>query len=402
MFRAFTAYAATAAVILAITSSVSAQERSTEFESRALPGLTFTPSIAVGGLWDSNVGVAGNRGFGQKTERDVLFTLEPQGLLEFRNNRTEFAGGFKGYLRRYVEIDELNGFDQRLFLSFQRMATKRLMVFARNEYADVPTTDEVPLNGIPFSRTGSLSNRFATGIELRLSKYDDLALRYDNTWVSFDNESTFLRGGILHEVRVDYDRRLSERVKVGSEYRLRRAVINNALNIEDVMWFHDIGGTVEYALGPHLTLHGAGGYSVLRDPITRDRSAPYLRGELTRDTERMKAGFFYQRSFAPSFGFGGSTESQELRGYVHMPISRNRFYVHSTAGWSRTDPLERLADLELDTFTADSTVGYSLSRAFRLEGFYIYTRQDSRITGGEVNRHRTGAQFVISQPVRIR
>ena len=44
----------------------------------------------------------------------------------------------------------------------------------------------------------------------------------------------------------------------------------------------------------------------------------------------------------------------------------------------------------------------ALARWLRLEGFYAFTRQDSQVTGGEIHRHRTGVQIVISQPVRIR
>ena len=49
-----------------------------------------------------------------------------------------------------------------------------------------------------------------------------------------------------------------------------------------------------------------------------------------------------------------------------------------------------------------STVGYSAARWLRLEGFHAFTRQDSQVTGGEINRQRIGAQVVVSQPMRIR
>ena len=48
-----------------------------------------------------------------------------------------------------------------------------------------------------------------------------------------------------------------------------------------------------------------------------------------------------------------------------------------------------------------STLGYAATRYLRVEGFYAFTRQDSRIAGGKVNRQRVGAQVVISQPMRI-
>lgn len=405
LYRRFAAALVLALATMPATSAQQQQQqqqpqRPTEFESWTVPGWTFTPSVSIGGLWDSNVAVAGNQAEGRGTERGRLFVFEPQGQLEFRNNRTDFVGGYKGYVRRYFDTEQLNGFDQRLFLSLQRLATKRVTVFARNEFADVPSTDEVLLNGIPYSRTGSKSNRFATGVEMRLTKYDDLTFRYENTWVSFDNQSTFLRGGLMNEARVDYGRRLSERTTVGGEYRVRQAELNDGAQ---VMWFHDFGGTVQYALGPHVSVTAAGGYSVLRDPrVTDQEGGAYVRGELTRRAERATSGVYYERSFAPSFGFGGSSESQELRGYVHMPFSRNRFYLQSSAGWRQTNPLALLDELDLDTFLIDNTVGYGATRWLRLEVFHVYTRQDSRITGGEINRHRAGAQVVISQPMRIR
>ena len=35
----------------------------------------------------------------------------------------------------------------------------------------------------------------------------------------------------------------------------------------------------------------------------------------------------FERMFVPSFGFGGTNQSQEVRGYVRMPLSRNRIYI---------------------------------------------------------------------------
>jgi hypothetical protein len=105
--------------------------------------------------------------------------------------------------------------------------------------------------------------------------------------------------------------------------------------------------------------------------------------------------------FVPSFGFGGSSDSQELRGYVRMPISRNRMYVQAAATWRRSDPFVD-TELALDTILLRTTFGYSATRWLRVEGFHAYSRQDSQVTGGEIDRHRVGGQVVISQPMRIR
>jgi hypothetical protein len=410
MFRSFR-FAVLLTLAAAIPRAAAAQERPTEFDTWTVPGWIFTPSISIGGMWDSNVAVATDQANGRKTDRDRLFVFEPQSQLEFHSNRTEFLAGYKGYLRRHIEISELNGFDQRMYLTFQRLVTKRVTFFARNEWADVPSTDDVDLNGILYERTGSRSNRVTTGVETRLTKYDDVDVQYENTWIEFDNTSLFTRGGFMHAVSADYGRRLSERTTLGAEYRIRHADMNGGDDIivgddivvgDRVMWFHDVGGVIEHALAEHLTLKAAGGYSVVLDPRLDDRhGGAYMRAELARQGERSTAGFYYARSFAPTFGFGGSSESHELRGYLHMPVTRNRMYVQTSGAWRRTDPLAVAEEIDLDSFTADGTVGYAPSRWLRVEGFYIYTRQDSRITGGEINRHRAGVRLVLAQPMRI-
>lgn len=386
-------------LMAALPRAAAAQERPTEFDAWTVPGWIFTPSISLGGMWDSNVAVATDQANGRRTDRDRLFVFEPQSQLEFHSNRTEFLAAYKGYLRRHIEISELNGFDQRMYLTLQRLVTKRVTFFARNEWADVPSTDDIDLNGILYERTGSRSNRLTAGVDTRMTKYDDLSIQYENTWVSFDNTSLFMRGGFMNAVSADYGRRLSERTTLGAEYRIRHADMNEG---DRSMWFHDVGGVIEQALAPHLNLKAAGGYSVVKDPrLTETHGGAYMRAELTREWERSTAGFFYGRSFAPTFGFGGSSQSHELRGYLHMPVTRNRAYVQASGAWRRTNPLLVLDEIDLDSFTADGTVGYAPSRWLRVEGFYIYTRQDSRITGGEIDRHRAGARIVLAQPMRI-
>jgi hypothetical protein len=74
--------------------------------------------------------------------------------------------------------------------------------------------------------------------------------------------------------------------------------------------------------------------------------------------------------------------------------------VDGSAAWRHAIPY-LAKDLELDSFVTHATVGYAITRWFRVEGYHAYTRQDSKVTGGEIDRHRIGAQLVISQPMRI-
>lgn len=390
--------AALVATLFALTApAVSAQERSAEFPTHLNPGLTFTPGISVAGVWDSNVALAAPSG---RAASDNLFIFEPFGQLELVSPRTELVAGYKGYVRRYTDVEALNGYDQRGFFSMRRLATRRLAIFANNEYADVPTTDETTLNDVPFSRTGSKSNRFAGGVEARLTKYTDLNVRYENTWVKFDRAETFLSDGWINSVGGDLRQRLSERLSVGAEYEIRKADLEQG---QRNIWFQDFGGLLSYAAGPHTTLTVAAGFSVLNDNVPAgDRNGPYFRGDVSHDLDRATLGASYERSFVPSFGFGGASSNQEVSGFIHMPLSRNRLYINSSAMWRRSNPLLEEVELGLDTIQINNTLGYAVVRWFRLEAFHAFTRQDSRITGGEINRQRAGLQLVVSQPMRIR
>lgn len=376
-----------------------AQETPAEFPVYDYPGLTFTPGITIGSVWDSNVALAAPLG---SAAADNLFLIQPFGQLELMSTRTQLVAGYRGYVRRYLDVEQLNGYDQRGFLSLRRLLTRRHTLSVRNEYADVPTTDEVELNGLPFSRAGSRSNRLAVSVNSRLSKYTDLNVRYENTWVKFDRlaqvPEVLLSDGSINGLEASVRRRLSERLSLGVEYGIRRASLEEG---QRTVWFNDVGGVIGYAVGPHTRATVSGGYSFLQDAsLDRDRQGPYLRAGITHTLDRVMFGASFEKSFVPSFGFGGTTASQELGGYVRMPLNRNRLYVQSSAFWRRTDPL-LLEELHLDTVQARNTFGYGVARWVRLEAFHVFTRQDSRVTGGEINRQRAGLQVVVSQPMRM-
>ena len=396
--RTITRGAAAAACVVALAGPAAAQQQQSEFESWQLPGWSFTPGLSIGIERDTNVALAAP-GELEPADADSVFGIEPFGSLEFLSRRTEFSGGYHGYARRYVDIEELNGFDHRLQAQLRHQATRRVLVAARADYADVPTTDEVLLNGgLPFSRTGSRSSYVTGGIEALLTKFTRLKSRYELTWIDFENKETVLTGGWVNGVRTDVEHRLSARATVGAEYAVRFADLNEGTRS---LRFHDVGGTASYALGEHTTFSGAAGFSHLSDLLVGEtRTAPYFRVGLTQRLQTTSAGISYERSFVPAFGFGGTNESQELRGFVHMPMPSNRTYVQAIASWRRSIPY-LASDLELDSFVTRATVGYALARWFRIEGFHGFSRQDSFVTGGEINRHRIGAQMVISQPMRL-
>jgi len=397
-------FAAATAVVLALggaATAVLAQGQGpvqAETSSWQIPGWSFTPGVTVSAIFDSNVALATAPADVQRTQGDQLFIVEPFGSLEYLSPRTEFTSGYRGFMRRYVDITQLNGFDQRGYASVRHLLSRRVSLFAKDSYLDVPTTDEVELNGVPFTRIGSRSNNFSGGVDARLTKFTSLSAQYDLMWVKFDRTEAFLTGGFVNGFRTNLRQHINERLSVGGEYSIRLADLDKGLR---QLTFQDAGGTLEYVLTSHTSVSAAGGVSHLIDRTTNfSRTGPYVRGGVTRTGERVTAGASYERMFVPSFGFGGSNQSQELRTFVHMPFQRNRWYVDGSVAWRRSNPFVA-NELRLDTYWVRSTLGYGLSRWLRLEGFYAFSRQDSQVTGGEVNRHRGGMQIVISQPMRI-
>jgi hypothetical protein len=390
---------AVAIVSLFTDGRAAAQSPEQEFESYRLPGWSFTPSVAVGTTYDTNVALASPRASTGETQGDALFNVIPGGQLQYVGKRTDLSLGYRGFLRRYLEVDGLDGFDQRGAVAFKRLVSRRLTLFVRDSFADTPTTDEVEVNGVPFTRRGSQSNSFVVGSDYRLAKLTTLATRYDAVWVRFDEPDVYLTGGWIHGIANELGHQFNERVTLGAEHSYRRASMDEGLR---EFSFQNVGGVVRYTFGRHTSGSAAAGYAMVHDRSADEtRTGPYFRLAITHALEIATVGAAYDRQYAPTFGFGGASSSQEFRGYILMPLARTRVYTQGSGTWRRTLPLEDEA-LQLDTVALRLAVGYSATRWARVEGHYTYARQDSIITGGEVDRHRLGVQVIVSQPVRIR
>jgi hypothetical protein len=377
-----------------------AQDQPTEFQSWTIPGWTFTPGVVLGTLFDSNVAIAGPDVNGN-TASDKLFQMEPFGLLEYRNPRTTFSGGYRGSLHRYFDLSALNSADHHAYVAWRERLTRRVLLFANEDYQQVASTDRLELNDLPFQRLGARHNALAAGVEARLSKSLDAMVRYDAGWVDFQRiDPTDPRtGGLVNGVRGTVTHRFTERLSFGGTYDIRRSDLNQGTRQQS---FQDAGGVVRYRVAERTTVEASAGVSHLNDSsraITRTGS--FVKGSLVQRTQRITFGADYSRGYTPSFGFGGSTMSDELSGYVQMPLSRNRAYVQESMSWRRSQPIDPLEQERRSTWL-HSVVGYALQRWLRLEGYYSFSRQNTLQPGGLIDRHLVGAQFVISEPVRIR
>lgn len=398
--RTISSLAVAAAVAIAAGAAHPAAQQQDETTGPRITGWSFTPQVRVGTLFDSNIGLTAPRADVRDTQSDTLLMVEPAGTLKFLGKYTQFSGQYSGFIRRYREVEGLDTFSQGSEVSLRHAVTRFVNVFANNSFADAPTTDEVEVNGVPFRRVGSKRNTFAGGVNARLSKYMTLNTRYDYTWVSFDrpDEPDALTGGWIQNIGGGLQRRMSERASVGGEYAFRWAKMDDGRELR----FQDVGGTIDYQLAPHTTVSGAAGVSFLHDLLAAEHeSGLYFRAALTQQTEHATLGASFARQFLPSFGFGGSSASQEARGWVTAPFYRNRMYVNASAAWRRSVPFKLSDALQLDSYWVRSTLGYSVARWADVEGFYVFTRQNVFGRGGEINRHRVGVQVVLAQPMRI-
>jgi hypothetical protein len=392
------AWLAAAAIVCASPSVAGAQEQQqAEFESWGISGWSFTPGVVVGALFDSNVGLA-NVGPGMKAASDKLFELQPYGQLEFNGRRTMFASGYQGFLRRYFDFDELNGFDSRAYMQLRQKVTRRVTLLVDDNFLQTPTTDQLQLNGIPFQRTGSRYNGFSATVQARLTPTVDLNNRYEFTWVDFVRKDTFLHGGFVNGDHTDVTKRLTDRASAGGEYGIRFADLNEGTHH---LSFQEMGGVFRYRLDRDTLVETSGGMAFMHDYLRDDtRTGPYVRARLTHHAARAVLGAEAGRTYVPTFAFGGSNQSEFVEGFIQMPISRNRMYVEESFAYRRSIPFLE-TETPLDSVWQRSVVGYALQRWFRLEGYYQFTHQDTRLPGGNVNRHVAGVQFVVAQPVRL-
>jgi len=372
-------------------------QQPTELQPRRVPGWTFTPGVVVGGLHDTNVTLLATLPT-QNSASDNLFELEPFGQIEFYGPRTTLSGGYQGSMQRYFEFNELDAVEHRAFLQMRTRATRRLTVFLNENFSQVPSTDQLELNGVPFVRSAARYNSASGGIEARLSRTNDFSTRYEMTWVDFLRDDTLLTGGIVHGVRSSLTHRFTDRAALGGEYEFRWASLNQGTREQ---LFQDAGLVFHYRVGEATSFEAAGGLAHLSDRLTGlTRTGPYVRAELVHRMARATIGGEFNRSYVPSVAFGGTNQTERARAYIMMPLSRNRLYIQESVAWHHTDPFDPRV-LPLYSAWLDTVVGYAVQRWVRVEGYHEFTHQDTRQPGGLINRQVAGVRFVISQPVRI-
>ena len=242
-----------------------------------------------------------------------------------------------------------------------------MTLFARNGFAQVPTTQTVELVGVPFLRTGSTVDDVQAGVEAALSKRTTMTATYDFQWVDFDEDPAFttvLRGGRSHGGSVSLRRVLSSRTSAVADYRLQHALVSD---VNEVFTVQNASAGLEHRVTELVHVFMMVGVSHLSvNAFGPPRTGPSVQAGLSRQFQAASAALTYGRSFIPSYGFGGTMQNEELTAHLHLPLSR-RLSQQSSVAWRRNQPLTA-GELPLTSLWIEVAVGYALHPSVRMRG----------------------------------
>ena len=388
-------------------------------QDQRFAGWVVTPSITAGGGWDDNVLLA-NRG--SNPPSDYTSPVGPGLSLDFTGKRTKFNSGYNGSFTFYRTIDELTSAEHQFRASFHHRVTPRISIVADESFSRAPTTDALQLAGVPFYRVGSYTNTAGGGVDVALSKFTTLTTRYSWRTVSFDFDQVArlaLYGGDAHEAELALSRALSPRLSVTGHYSYLRGTLGEAARVTSIdergnFQIQSGGASATYRLTPTVTILGGAGIARMTGsapqlsltdaallPPTGAEVGPTVEAGVTWRGEHHLASIMYQRSFIPSFGFGGTFQNEEWIANLHVPFARNRAYADASFSWYDNEPLI-VSQASLQTTWLSGKVGYRFNPWLAVEGYYDRSQQDAQVAGGNLDRNQVGFRIVAAKPMRLR
>ena len=313
-----------------------------------------------------------------------------------------WSSSYDSSLLMYRDVSELNSSDQAVDIRFRQVLTRNLTLFGHESFAKVPTTDAFTLGGVPFFRVGARTNDLGAGLEARLGRTTMLELGYTLTAVDFESPRLLdapLAGGYAHQGSVSLERQLSPRFTLGAEYHLRQAVLEDG---DDRFNIQDATITAQYKLTPNMDLSGFAGASHIGAGLQhREQTGPSVGISISRQLTKaalISAG--YQRTFIPSWAFGGTFQNQELFATLRVPFARNQAYVEGRATLLDAEALQS-GEPTLRSLWVGTVLGYRATRWLRLEGYYDRSGQDTNRPGGDRHRNIVGFRVVTAKPMKL-
>jgi predicted porin len=390
----------TALLVVAALGATEASAQPAPWEpERLTAGWTFVPALGVGGLWDSNSTL---RSTGDPQLRQWVGVVNPRGELNFNGRRSRFVFGYSGSLEAYNTLKELTRYDQRGRLQAQYKATPRLQLRVQSALSVSPTTERLELGGLPFENVGSALYDARGGMDYSLSQRTSVTADYEFQWIEFDRDAPtpgVLSGGRSNSAIGTLRHAFTSRINAGGVYTYRLASTEGRVRNVRVQ---DALGVATLRVAENTSVEAGVGLAYLKIRDTGEtRTGPSLRASLRHGLSRSRVELAYEKSFIPSWTFGGTTTNEEVRATLHVPFASGRAFLQGTGAYRHNEPLTSSGDqIRLDSWWTGASVGYHFAPWIRVEGYYSGSFQASSARG-EVDRTRVGIQFVTLKPVRI-
>jgi len=402
------------AALALISQPMGAQERlgSGAPDQQYRAGWTFTPIIGVSETYDTNVALFSE---GHPGTDDYIRSVFPGADLHYVGKHTMVDTSYSGSYLDYNQFSALNRWDQRAKFEVRRQETARLTWFGHVTGAALPSTDLIDLGGIPYRKTGATTADGRAGFEYALGAHDTLMSSMNYQAVKFERpdtlENDILRGGRILESMTQWRHKISERAAIGADYSFRRALVTGDV---EPFNFHTTEAALDYEISQLWSLQGGAGVVYLEPTLlTQAHTGPAWRVNLQRSRAGTTFHVGYLRTFIPSFGYGGTVESQDFGVGFRTPLFHfRRLYLDSSAVFRDNQPLTGVAavtappigalqQLPLRSLRSTTILGWEPQPWVRLEVFYSLVQQTSLQVGGYIDRNRVGFQIVTSKPMRM-
>jgi len=392
------------ATLLTLTAVMPAAAQLTEAGTAVRPpGWSVTPAIGVSEMWDDNPTLAVE---GDARPGDFVTAVRPTLSLDYRGRQTTLRSDYAGSFDFYRDLIGLNTRDHRASLDFEHQATRRLQLFARDEAMLSPTTENaLAVSATVLRRQTTRMNAFRGGFEAALGRQTTLNATYASQWIEFadDNKRTspippgseFLLGGHSHAGLGELRHRISQRVSIGANYEIQRAIVGGGTETFDVQSALAVS---QIALGPSVSASFGFGEAWLTTSDGFSDTGPAIDVGVDWTGRHSGATLRYGRTFLPSFGFGGTFQNEELQASLRTSFTR-WLQWSGNATLSNNDPLQS-GDPALRSISARTALGWIVKRRLRFDAFVEHSSQDSGVVGGHVLRTRGGVQATVSQTVR--
>jgi hypothetical protein len=321
-------------------------------------------------------------------------------LASFINRRTTFDTQYSGGFTQHPQLASLNSYDQRVQANASHQFNRRTTWSVRHLSTITPTTELVELVGVPFRRVGVHREDMRTGVDVAVGRLTTVGATYQLQWIDFKDDSpgTPLVGGNNHGGNFKIRHALSPRLALTGEYDLQQARVQDGNQFAT----HNSWGGVSYRFSEHVEASGAAGASHLRGLEGREpQSGPAVRLGLSRTTPEAQLSVNFSKSYVPSYGFGGTTDNEELTMRLHAPVAQ-RFVTNASFSLRRNEPLDQNIGYSLRSLWVNIGLSYLATDWMRIEGFSAVARQMSDQVDGRINRYQFGVQVTAAKTTRIR